>query len=561
MPTTSLIDNDKPNEPDTDDDDADGGKDETRSAWPVAYEWGVSQEAQLEEAIAEAERQGGADPAHVLLADRLLPSPVRQAIQDWMKRAKEFAVRANKRPFPPNDGTIPTQQATQARACGCTTADGARMPANLPVIGVAELEALVDQKEAVKQAWLRRVDEQLPALHVEPPHSPHNNESFPVIFTGKGSCLTTDEHEALLKCFIKPREWCKPKRDVRCARQTAHTLPTLGTALFSPRCVHRVCYRFALSQAGFAEARVIGVRLGEPGDAGELVAIWLRSVLSVRALMGRRAGPQAHHLRSWRGWMKVCGASGLLRLREVLRHIKNYAAIWGWGSRQMSPADIHRIEVRGSSARMFYRGGEKGFQLGNLLWRHPSKVAEIGKDCLARVYVEEVQALMQLYGPLMVPGRQRGWLVGPEEVAFVDWHLERLMTNEMSEHESHLAIHVDRPTVLPAALTGGNARLDGESPFRRGSLLYVDGAFEIPYGERDCLLLWTDYAHAVIPPTGAHGAVEPRRLSVLHYTRRGREGSPACEHVENDKLVNEARRRVLLFGEAQSGARTRSSRK
>jgi hypothetical protein len=322
-----------------------------------------------------------------------------------------------------------------------------------------------------------------------------------------------------------------------------------------------VCNRLALAKAGFAEAPVIGVRLGEPGDAGELVAIWLRSVLSVRALMGRRAGPQAHHLRSWRGWMKVCGASGILRLREVLRHIKNYAAIWGWGSRRMSPTDIQRIEVRGSSARMFYREGEKGFQLGNLLWRHPSKVAEMGKDPLAKVYVEEVQRLMEQYGPLMVPGRQRGWLVGPEEVAFVDWHLERLMTNEMSEHESHLAIHVDRPTVLPAALTGGNARLDGDSPYRRGSLLYVDGAFEIPYGERDCLLLWTDYAHAVIPPTGAHGAVEPRRLSVLHYTRRGREGPPPCEHVENDKLVNEARRRVLLFGETQSGARTRSSRK
>jgi hypothetical protein len=53
----------------------------------------------------------------------------------------------------------------------------------------------------------------------------------------------------------------------------------------------------------------------------------------------------------------------------MLRHIKNSAAIWGWGLRQMSPADIQRIEVR-SLARMFYRGGEKGFQLGNLLWRH-----------------------------------------------------------------------------------------------------------------------------------------------------------------------------------------------
>jgi len=66
-------------------------------------------------------------------------------------------------------------------------------------------------------------------------------------------------------------------------------------ALFSPQCMLRVCNRLALAKAGFAEAPVIGVRLGEPGDAGELVAIWLRSVLSARALMGRRAGPQAHY--------------------------------------------------------------------------------------------------------------------------------------------------------------------------------------------------------------------------------------------------------------------------
>ena len=294
MPTTSLTDNDKPNEPDTDDDDDDGGKDDTRSAWPVAYEWGVSQETQLEEAIAEAERQGGADAALLLLADKLIPSPVRQAIVDGMKRAKDFAVRANKRPVPSDDdGAIPTQ----ACARGCTAADGARLPANLPVIGVEELEALVDKKEAAKKAWLQRVDEQLLALHVEPPGTPHNDKPFPVVFTGKGSCVTTHEQEALLKCFIKPKEWCKPARDVKCAPQT-HTMPAVCTALkalFSPQCMLRVCNRLALAKAGFAEAPVIGVRLGEPGDAGELVAIWLRSVLSVRALMGRRAGPQAHY--------------------------------------------------------------------------------------------------------------------------------------------------------------------------------------------------------------------------------------------------------------------------
>jgi hypothetical protein len=143
----------------------------------------------------------------------------------------------------------------------------------------------------------------------------------------------------------------------------------------------------------------------------------------------------------------------------VLRHIKNYAAIWGWGSRRMSPTDIQRIEVRGSSARMFYREGEKGFQLGNLLWRHPSKVAEMGKDPLAKVYVEEVQRLMQQYGPLIVPGRQRGWLVGPEDVAlFVDWHLERLITNEMSETSAAVWAHgIEEDKATSAAASGRGA--------------------------------------------------------------------------------------------------------
>jgi hypothetical protein len=142
----------------------------------------------------------------------------------------------------------------------------------------------------------------------------------------------------------------------------------------------------------------------------------------------------------------------------VLRHIKNYAAIWGWGSRRMSPTDIQRIEVRGSSARMFYREGEKGFQLGNLLWRHPSKVAEMGKDPLAKVYVEEVQRLMEQYGPLMVPGRQRGWLVGPEDVAFVDWHLERLITNEMSETSAAVWAHgIEEDKATSAAASGRGA--------------------------------------------------------------------------------------------------------
>ena len=61
---------------------------------------------------------------------------------------------------PTNDHCHPTTapfRRRQARARGCTTADGARLPANLPVIGVAELEALVDKKEAAKNAWLRRV--------------------------------------------------------------------------------------------------------------------------------------------------------------------------------------------------------------------------------------------------------------------------------------------------------------------------------------------------------------------------------------------------------------------
>ena len=111
---------------------------------------------------------------------------------------------------------------------------------------------------------------------------------------------------------------------------------------------------------------------------------------------------------------------------------------------------------------------------------------------------------------------------------YISTHLERVMTNEMSQHESHLANHIDRPTALPAALTGGNARLDGGSPYTRGSLFITDGAVEVPYGERDIVIMWPCYMHAVIPPVGhapqekhVSGGAVPRRMSYLHYNTHG----------------------------------------
>ena len=140
----------------------------------------------------------------------------------------------------------------------------------------------------------------------------------------------------------------------------------------------------------------------------------------------------------------------------------------------------------------------------------------------------QVQAVYEEYVPHFFRNRPRTTSPTPEELPHVDWFLESLMTNEMGQHESHLALHYDRPTSMPSALTGGNARLDGASSYFRGSLLIADGAFEVPYGERDVVILWPEYMHAVIPPVAVHeGESESRRMSYLHYTRRGREPCPA----------------------------------
>ena len=54
---------------------------------------------------------------------------------------------------------------------------------------------------------------------------------------------------------------------------------------------------------------------------------------------------------------------------------------------------------------------------------------------------------------------------------------------------------------------------------RFGSFLLADGAVEVPYGERDVVLVWPEYMHAVIPPI-AVSRIPARRMSYLHYTRR-----------------------------------------
>ena len=83
------------------------------------------------------------------------------------------------------------------------------------------------------------------------------------------------------------REVCSP--DSHNARSLHCSQGTLFTTMHAP-CVQQVGSGQSRLHRGSSHWG-----LGEPGDAGELVAIWLRSVLSVRALMGRRAGPQAHY--------------------------------------------------------------------------------------------------------------------------------------------------------------------------------------------------------------------------------------------------------------------------
>ena len=185
---------------------------------------------------------------------------------------------------------------------------------------------------------------------------------------------------------------------------------------------------------------------------------------------------------------------------------------------------------------------------------HPSPLMVGGVHACLHLNVndpllQEVQDIYNKYAPRMMHNRKTPMTPTEAELPYVSWHLERLMTNELGQHEGHLALHVDRPTALPAALTGGNARLDGVSPYSRGSLLLADGAVEIPYGERDVVLMWTEHMHAVIPPLGGAHQPDPRRISFLHYTRRGRKPMPPVGCRVGDATVEEgAAWRAVVLG-------------
>jgi hypothetical protein len=142
------------------------------------------------------------------------------------------------------------------------------------------------------------------------------------------------------------------------------------------------------------------------------------------------------------------------------------------------------------------------------------------------------------------------------------------MTNMMTQHEGHLAWHEDRLSSLPCVLTTDNARIDGAGAYRGGSFVCADGAFEIPYGPRDLVLLWGRHMHAATPPIPACGRcrpgsippmcsacefpVVPTRMSYVHYTKRGRDKPNVWDvwHFERGESEGAyvVRRRAALFG-------------
>ena len=492
---------------------------------------------------------GGKGRPAILIADASLPQAVRDGINEGIAKCREAAVAARNFRHPAKrrvDGDYACGAGAPALLVPSTgSKEHSTYPAvdehrdlprpgclkpkgwltGLRVTGEDELDALHSKQASACRLWSRRVEAETRQLKVVDVGGKGNVFPFPVVFTGDAGFMTGAEQEVLYKRVVEPHAWKQHRRN-------------MGLLPYN---------------------KVLGIVRGEPGGGGELVLIWVRDALSQLALMGRRAGPQLNHCRRWRGWMKVCGASGTARLDNIRNAVKNTCAVWGWGGGQMVPGDIHSVHVHGTSTRAAYGVSGMSFQLGNLLWRHPSPVKEMERDPLARVYMHEVQLVYDTHVRHMLINRPLATTPTVEEMAEgVSFHLEHLMANEMGQHESHLALHRDRPTIIPSALTGGNARLDGEGEYTRGSFLLADGAVEVPYGERDVVLVWPEYMHAVIPPI-AVSRIPARRMSYLHYTRRGRTSCPVVGKCVGDATPEQAAGwRRAVFGMREGGRRTRS---
>jgi len=274
---------------------------------------------------------------------------------------------------------------------------------------------------------------------------------------------------------------------------------------------------------------VLGIAWGEPRPNPEIHTLLVRGALSLEGMATRRL-LELLHFQKDEGWMKVCGASGRIRIRNMLHNVKNILAMRGYG---LQPEQLQTIDIKGSTARAHYRnakGEEKSFQLGNLLSREIWTTTQVEHlQPLVSEYLKNVEDVYAAHAAKVL----RGWKgLKDAHIPFLELKLERIASNAVTPSKGLLAIHKDRRMALPGILT----RSTLDVPYDGGDLVLIDGYLIVDYTEEDAVLFWGDeVAHAVLPPIPRgprEKGMEPIRMSFFHFTKKGRKKPPPRASAE-----------------------------
>jgi len=252
-----------------------------------------------------------------------------------------------------------------------------------------------------------------------------------------------------------------------------------------------------------------------------------RNVLSRKAMAGMLVVANIH-VRSSRGWMKGCMASGPVTKTGISRARNLGWPILGWGSSGENITSV-QISSTSGSARCTYtnkQGKERSFQMGGFLDRETSEDGLKKYQVLAvlfgfekylpvlKCYFEEMRSVYRQLAPLMID-EDAGRIVTAEHGP-----ASTLCTaaNLVDCGFSRMHIHQDRPSLFPAAISGLNAA-GKHRKWRGGELVLIEGGVIIEYGCRDVVLINGSQLHGVLPIRPGYRMHCATRFSLVHFSR------------------------------------------
>ena len=266
-------------------------------------------------------------------------------------------------------------------------------------------------------------------------------------------------------------------------------------------------------------------------NTNDYVLLHLRDVLSDSAVKGKATIFTLETETPLRGWNKSCGASGTLRINNLIHQLKHQVCRDSLGINDNQIESLHITNTMGSG-RIQYKNSkkqDKSFQIGNhiirenhstynssehycnLLKEHWNKhyknenFIETEEDIKQNIqdYYDELDKIYDEYSHLFneITDDVTANHYYDNKHHFVSTNMNWAI-NFLINNKSEIAIHLDPEAQLPCLLTMDNPLKD-DRPFAGGELLINEYAWVANYGPKDIILFRGDKTwHMVLPIQG-----------------------------------------------------------